>query len=122
MTTSFRLYFLIMLAGFFLIPGVARACEMGAKKSCCTEKHSCCCTNKELKQESKTEKSCDDGKCKDMSCTCSTSSVGSSMFILAFYEISITDFYSNKKEQKFYTSEDNLSSGFFSLWLIPKIS
>lgn len=122
MIKFFRLYFSLVLMGFFLIPNVAQACEMNTKKSCCTtQDHSCCATHKESKQDKKNQKSCDNGKCNDTSCTCSTVVFGSSMFILTFEEIKTSDFYFNKKEKVSFFSKTFISSGFRSVWLPPKI-
>lgn len=108
---------LIVLFGFLLMPDNAFACD-----------------NNSAKPSSKKEistKMCDDdcckkndhhacnGKCNHSNCV--TTSLQSSA---VFFEIKFnhSDFYFSKKEHNFYNNETNISSGFYSLWLIPKIS
>ncbi|RTY89852.1 hypothetical protein [Flavobacterium sp. GT3R68] len=113
----------IIILGIFLVPDNAVACE---KKSITTEK-SCC--KKESTSKSEKKSCCDKkdnsgkecgGKCGHSKCGCPSSIIT----VLNFYgEIHINnsiDFISEK--QKFYNSETFISSGFYSLWLIPKIS
>lgn len=110
------------MLGFFL-PSSTYACGTKTEKSCCkketpkkTEKKVCC--NGKHSQEK--DNSCG-GKCGHSNCT-STSSI--SFSIISFFEI---DFKNNsfdlvEKKSKFYHSETFTSSGFYSIWLIPKIS
>lgn len=116
---------LIIILGIFLMPNSAFACgKESAKKekSCCrkeksespTEKKSCC------GEDDRSKKECG-GKCGHSNCT-STSNIYFS--IITFNEIEIKNNLCvvNDKKQSFFHNEVNISSGFYSLWLIPKIS
>jgi hypothetical protein len=48
----------------------------------------------------------------------------STQFSVVFFEIQFnnSNFAFSEKKSNYFNSEDNLSSGFSSLWLIPKIS
>ena len=109
----------------FFMPNSAMACgkeNTKKEKSCCskdksetkTEKKSCC------DKDDNSEKECD-GKCGHSNCS-STSNVYFSL--ITFNEIEIKNNFCvvNDKKQRFFHSETNISSGFHSLWLIPKIS
>lgn len=114
---------LLFILGFLLMPNNAMACknkslkstshkEMSPKK---VKEHSCCKSS-----YSKNKKhNCDGGKCAHTKCTCTSSC---SLFLFfsegstsaASGEIAIT-------KQKFPNFQNLLSSGYGSLWLIPKI-
>lgn len=120
---KFHKFILIVTLGFFLIPSVTFACEMKSNKSCCNKEMSskdnskdCCKKNKDSKSKNH-DGNCN-GKCGHNNCT--TSSVH---FNLAFFEIKIknTNFDFSEIEQNYIHSETTISSGFTSLWLIPKI-
>jgi hypothetical protein len=127
MTKKIHIVLLIAAISFFLIPMSGYSCEMKSKKACCDkemsssngEKMDCCKNMSHSKSKDKEHEGACNGKCGHSNCV--TSSVKSS---LAFFEIkfknSNLDF--SKKEQNYFNSETNLSSGFYSLWLIPKIS
>ena len=116
---------LIFVLGIFFMPSEAFACgkeNTKTEKSCCskeksvtkTEKKSCC------DKDNHSEKGCS-GKCGNSNCT-STSNAHFS--VITFNEIEIK---SNlcvviDKKQNFFHNGVNISSGFHSLWLIPKIS
>lgn len=123
MTKKFHIVLLMVVMGFFLTPGSVYACEMKSEKSCCSkeasskgDKKDCC--KKDNDSKNKSQDSGCNGKCGHVNCT--TSSV---QFSLAFFEIKFrnNNFVFSKKEQNYIHSETNLSSGFFSIWLIPKI-
>lgn len=123
MMKKFHILVLYMTLGFFLMPALSMACEMKSEKSCCNKEMSskdttkdCCKKSKESKSKNH-EGSCN-GKCGHNNCT--TSSV---QFNLAFFDVNFknNNFYFSEKEQNFIHSEVNLSSGYSSLWLIPKI-
>ena len=110
------------MLGFFLIPTLVLACDTKSGKSCCetessnkSEKKECCKKHSSNKDE---DNSCG-GRCGHSNCT--ASSVHFS--ILFFDEIKFTNHFdfSNEK-QKYFHSQTDLSSGFYSIWLIPKIS
>lgn len=114
------------MIGFFLIPSLSYSCEMKSNKSCCNKemsssnaKRDCCKKSNNSKGQQKDHDSGCNGKCGHSNCT--TSSV---QFSIAFFEIQFknNNFYFSEKEHNYFNSKTNLSSGFHSLWLIPKIS
>ena len=117
-----RFYILVLvLFGFLLMPSNTFACGNKSEKQSCkkestskSEKKSCC-DNKD-----KSEKGCG-GKCGHSKCGCPSSIITALNFSgeIHFKNNSL-DFISEK--QKFSNSETFISSGFYSLWLIPKIS
>jgi hypothetical protein len=127
--------FCIVVLGIFLLPSISYACGNVAsaktvkteniskepQNSCCkittkTKKAKSCCD--EQQSDSK-NKPCE-GKCGHSKC--STTSSSSSMTFSSIYqfESKLIDLYS--KETNFTFINYNLSSGYVSLWLIPKIS
>lgn len=115
---------IIVLFGFLLMPSSSFACENNSTKhsstketSSKTDKDDCCKNDNHSKTNN--HEGCG-GKCNHSKCNC-TSSCNSSISIneLKFYS-NIFNFSSEK--QKFYSYETSTSSGFNSLWLIPKIS
>ncbi|MBF4491549.1 hypothetical protein DMB65_10055 [Flavobacterium cheongpyeongense] len=119
---NFHIIFILLL-GFYLMPSHVFACGNKSEKhssktemSSKTEKKDCCESSSESKN--KRHNSCG-GKCKHSKCICAASCSGFS----AFFAVSLKFnryVFSNEK-QKFYSSETFISSGFSSLWLIPKI-
>jgi hypothetical protein len=106
-----------------LSPTLSYACGTKTEKSCCkkettskTEKKDCCNGRKSKDKDN----SCG-GKCGHSNCTCSTSINFSliSTFEIDFNSINF-DFSSEK--QNFHNTKTFISSGFSSVWLIPKIS
>jgi hypothetical protein len=123
MTKKFHIVLVMVVMGFFLTPALTYACGMKSEKSCCNkeisskgDKKDCCKKDNDSKDKSH-DGGCN-GKCGHSNCT--TSSV---QFSLAFFEIKFknNNFDFSEKEQNYIHSETNLSSGFFSIWLIPKI-
>ncbi|MBF6645686.1 MULTISPECIES: hypothetical protein [Flavobacteriales] len=114
--------------GFLLAPNISYACskapikteqqkfsknhhEKAEKKDCCKTK-SC--------------KKCKDGNgcggnCKHNSCKCGVSSPNSLSVPIAI-ELKAKNYFAETKKQKFGFKEAYYSSGFFSIWLPPKIS
>lgn len=124
MTKKFHILILIITIGFFLMPALASACEMKSERPCCSkevsvnkEKKECCKAHKQA--SNKEQKGACNGKCGHSNCT--TSSV---QYSLAFFEILIqnNNFDFSENQHNYFNSEANLSSGFYSIWLIPKIS
>lgn len=116
---------LIFVLGIFLMPSEAFACgkeNPKKEKSCCskeksvtkTEKKSCC------DKKNSSEKGCG-GKCGHSNCT-STSAAHFSVIAFNEIEIKSNPCVVNDKKQNFFHHEVSISSGFHSLWLIPKIS
>lgn len=120
---KFHKLILIVTLGFFLIPAVSMACDMKSEKSCCKKEISSkdnskdCCKKSKDSKKNEQDNGCN-GKCGHNNCTTS-----SMQFNLAFFDIKFNNnnFDFSKKVQNYIHSEDNLSSGFSSLWLIPKI-
>ena len=110
---------LILFFGIFFIPNSSFACG--------SEKHTC---EKEVITTKEKEKSCCDNNNDDKECNgscghsnCTTfSSVGFSLFIYNEIEFTNNNFDFSTSKSKFYHSENLLSDGFASIWLIPKIS
>ncbi len=119
-----QLYIIIIILtlGFFLSPTSSYACGTKTDKSCCkkekiaeSEKKNCC-----DKQNSKEKENRCGGKCGHSNCTSSTSLNFST---ISSNEINLKnnsfDFFTEKS--KFYNSKTFISSGFYYIWLIPKI-
>lgn len=114
---------LIVIFGILLMPSNTFACGNSCGNK--TEKHSCkketsskkdkdsCCSN-DKNTKTKDHKGCG-GKC---GCTIVTN--GFTATIELNFKNTNFDFYAEK--QKFSNTETFISSGFYSLWLIPKIS
>ena len=121
MKKQFHILIIILTLGFFMLPTLNYACETKSEKSCCknemssktTEKD--CCKNKQSKDK---ENSCG-GKCGHSNCT--TSSVQFSLVFFDDIKFNNNDFDFSSEKLKFYHSETFISSGFYSIWLIPKI-
>ena len=122
MKKQLHIIIIILTFGFFMLPTLSYACGTKTEKSCCkkekTEKSEKkdCCKGKHSKDK---DNSCG-GKCGHSNCT-SSSSVNFS--IISFYEINFNNnsFDFSSEKSKFYNSKTNISSGFYSIWLIPKI-
>ncbi|RKS02975.1 hypothetical protein [Flavobacterium sp. 102] len=117
-------FILLLLFGLFCMPNSLYACGSSTNK---TEKHSCkkensskslkdCCCSK---AKNKKHNGCG-GKCGHSNCTTSTISVSSILNNEIELNLNRFDFFD--KKEKFYMSETNTSNGFYSMWLIPKIS
>lgn len=113
----------IVLFGFLLIPSNSFACGSHSEKNSCnketssnSEKMDCC--KKDSHSKNKNSEGCN-GKCGHSNCV--TASVH---FSMTFFEIKFNNnnFAFSEKKQNYFNSETNLSSGFHSIWLIPKIS
>ncbi|WP_395053523.1 hypothetical protein [Flavobacterium sp.] len=122
MKIRFHLFTILLTLGFLLISNGSIACGTKSGKSCCKTETS---TKKEMKdcckkkQDNEKNKPCG-GKCGHSNCT---TSVPSFSFILNNDLKFISNlFVFSTEKQKFYHNETATSNGFFSLWLIPKIS
>lgn len=114
--------FFIILLGFFLIPSNVKACGIKSDKSCYktetfskSEKNDCC----KSKHSKNKDNSCG-GKCGHSNCTSSTSI---NFSLLSDYDFAFKNnsFDFSTLKLQFYQSETFISSGFYSIWLIPKI-
>lgn len=119
---------LIVVFGFLLIPGNAFACGSSCgnkieKHPCKKEstskrqKNDCCDSNNHSK--SKNHSGCG-GKCGHAKCGCTIVTNGFTTTITVNFNNNNFDFSTEK--QQFSNTKTFISSGFYSLWLIPKIS
>lgn len=114
---------LIVVLGFFLMPTVTFACENNSSKhsssketSSKMDKDDCCKDDSHSK--TKNHEGCG-GKCSHSKCRCASSCNTSVSINELNFNRNIFNFFSEK--QNFYNYENSISSGFNSLWLIPKI-
>jgi hypothetical protein len=113
---------IILLFGIFLMPSVSYACGGGndsckkEMKKCSPEKKSCCGDKR------KPGKGCD-GKCGHSKCGCSFSPSNTPINLSVGLEIQNSNFQSDLiQKNKIPYSSPSISDGFYSIWLIPKIS
>lgn len=120
-----QLLLLVVAIGFFLMPALATACEMNSEKTCCNKEVSSQNDKKECcKKTSDSKNKSHDGRCNGK-CGHSNCVTPSVQFSAIFFEINFknnNNFDFSEKNQNYFNSETNLSSGFYSIWLIPKIS
>ena len=123
MIKRIHIVIIILTLGFFLLPTLSHACGTKTGKSCCAkektskiEKKDCCNSSNSKDKDNGCE-----GKCGHPNCTSSTSI---NFSLISTFEIDFTIFNFNflSEKQKFYNSKTFISSGFSSVWLIPKIS
>lgn len=112
----------IVFFGFLLMSNNSFACGNGSGKHSCEKEVTSkadkenCCNNKQSKDKGS---SCG-GKCGHSNCT-SSSSINFS--IISFFEVNFINnsFDFSEEKLKFHHSKTFISSGFYSIWLIPKI-
>lgn len=114
----------IVLFGFLLMPSSVFACGNNSAKhtsgkEISSNKCNDDCCKKNDNSKTKNHEGCG-GKCKHSGCKCA-SSCNTSNMIMEWNSI-VNHFNFISTEQNFYNYETNISSGFNSLWLIPKIS
>ncbi|MBW4362145.1 hypothetical protein [Flavobacterium taihuense] len=114
---------ILILFGFLLTPGDVFACEMNSanhssRKEISSKMCNDDCCKKDSHSKSKNNDGCG-GKCNHSKCGCA-SSCNSSVSI-AEWNSTINRFNFSSGKQGFCNYETNISSGFNSLWLIPKI-
>lgn len=121
MIKNLYIFSFILLVGLLFTPTNTSAC---GTKSVKTEK-SCCKNNKSDKKccsEGKSgtkEKGCK-GKCGHSNCTTTCGQASMTFVNTIDFELNKTVLFS--KKSSFTYINNNISSGYFSLWLIPKIS
>lgn len=122
MTRKAHIFIIILMLGFFLKPASTYAYGAKPEKSCCkkeinkkVEKKDCC----KEKQSNGQDEDCG-GKCGNSNCTTSITQFN----LVAFTEIEFSSNFFDfaTKKQKFYQKEANISSGFYFVWLPPKIN
>ena len=117
-------FIVLVMLGIFFMSNNTYACGS------CSEKHT---SKKEMASKEKKDSCCDSdshsktkkhggcgGKCGHSKCACPSASNGFTVSSELFLKKNIIDFSSEK--QNYYNTETFISSGFYSLWLIPKIS
>ena len=115
-------FFFIVVLGIFLIPSNLNAFRIKSNKPCCkaeaiskAKKQDCCNGN-----HSKNKDNSCGGKCGHSFCT-GSKSINYSLLTYFDFEFKINNFDYSVLKPKFYHSITNTSSGFCSIWLIPKI-
>lgn len=119
-----KIHLLVLVVfGFLLMPTVTFACGGQSEKKSCTEKTStnmekmdCCKNNNHSKDKS--NNGCN-GKCGHSNCVTTSLQFSAVIFDIKFKN---HNFDFSEIKQNYFNSNNNLSSGFYSLWLIPKIS
>jgi len=123
---KFHKIFLVVALGFLLVPSITFACGTNPEKSCCdkemssskTGKMDCC--KKDNHSKSKDNNDSCGGKSKHSTCSCSIFHISVVLPVKTEAKIQCFNFFD--KKDKFNEKETYLSSGFYSIWLIPKIS
>ncbi|MGM8360423.1 hypothetical protein ACSV4D_00745 [Flavobacterium sp. ARAG 55.4] len=116
-------FILIVLLGFFLMPGSTYACGTDSGNHSCKmemtskTKMKDCCSKKTQSKESK-DKGCS-GKCGQF--MCNVSSVNIAIASSIQYEILNMNFNFSEKKQNFSQAISVPLDGYATLWLIPKI-
>ena len=111
---------IIFILGFFL-PTSSYACGTKTEKSCCKKEISSKIEKKDYcngKHSKDKDNSCG-GKCGHSNCT--TSSVSFSLISINEIQFKNNNFDFSIEKPKFYHSKTFISSGFTSVWLLPKI-
>ena len=127
LTKKVYILFLLLTIGFFLIPSSGFACGNKTVKSSykkeisSNKKEKDCCTKDCCKKscDSKKEKHDCDGKCNHTNCT--ASSLQLSISASNDFELSNSVFNFSIEKPISYYNEANISDGFTSIWLPPKI-
>lgn len=116
---------LIVTLGFFLLPTATFACGNLSEKASCTKETSKvhnedCCSEEGGHSNKENHDGCGH-KCGHASCGCASICYSGITFLMQpeFKNITFSLF---SEKQKFYNSETSILSGFYSIWLIPKIS
>lgn len=114
--------FVFVLFGFLLMPSNTFACEKNSTKHTTAKEISSkvcnedCCKND---SHSKSKNNGCGGKCNHSKCACA--SFSNTSITISEWDINNNVFNFSSEKQNFYNYETNISSGFNSLWLIPKI-
>lgn len=118
---------LLFCVGFFLTPNQSYACSKKtakAEQSGCARKQSgkpeqqACCKTNSCKKDNQ-HGDCSD-QCKHNSCRCGASV--SSISLPASIDLKTTNHFAELKKQKFGFRQAYYPTGFFPIWLPPKIS
>ncbi|MDI9310841.1 MAG: hypothetical protein QM535_11550 [Limnohabitans sp.] len=118
---------LLIVLGFLFKSNTVLACGSAKQDQCCKkeittsakEKKSCC---KSSNDTSKEEKGCKEEN-KHSKCCCSpTSQIFSIHFVAQTSLLDVIPNFSSVRKVTFSYISPSLSEGFYSIWLIPKIS
>lgn len=120
MKKRLHIIIIILTLGFFTLPTLSYACGTKTEKACC---------KKETATKSDKKTCCNNhSKNKDNSCggkwghsNCINSTVNFSIVSFSDFKFNNNNFDFSFEKQKFYYSKSNISTGFYSIWLIPKI-
>lgn len=107
---------LILLLGLLLAPSDSYACGKGASHACKKEKKAVtdsCCGKKQGGEPCK-------GKCGHSSCGCTT--IVTAIAMAGNDYIPLSRIASPSQKSGFSYAAPSVSDGFFTIWLIPKIS
>jgi hypothetical protein len=119
-----KIHILILVVfGFFLMPNTIFACGNHSEKKICKKEVSssqksndCCCANCNSKDEN--HKGCTN-KCGHSNCN--IPSIQVAFFVPYATEMNLNSITFYTKKENFFNLKTTVSSGFQSLWLIPKI-
>jgi hypothetical protein len=118
-----RVHILVVIVGFLLMPALTFACGCHSEKKSCdkevaakSDKMDCC--QKNTPSKDKTHKGCN-GKCGHSNCVTTSTQYSAVFFELKFNN---HNFDFQVKNQNYSNSNTEITSGYTSLWLIPKIS
>lgn len=109
---------LFLTLSFFLNPGDIHACNMVHKKEIAAKESSCakkCCEKKSSKQE---KHNCD-GKCRHSGCN--TAALQFVILTTNDFDLQNDVFNFSLKNTISYSNKSDISPGFTSIWLKPKI-
>lgn len=120
-----KLYFmLLVMFGIFLMPESSMACgkhsqKKSNSKEIVSHKHKSDSCDKSTVCKDNSHKNCK-GKCGHSSCVCPASPVSVAVFFNQEFSNNVIS--STEKKLKFYYAATDFASGFYSIWLRPKIS
>lgn len=109
---------LLVLFGALMVPNKVVACGNQTEKSCCSKKSSSedANCNKDNHSKNKKNNSCNE-KCNHSTCSFSTTHFG----IVSPFNSDLKPIFVWSEKQRFHFSVNTVSSGFLSIWTIPKI-
>ena len=118
---------LLLFLGLLLTPGSVMACDMENSKPTCEKEmitsnidKKCCCDNDNSKESE--SKGCE-GNCMNSKCGCTSNCTSVSVSFLSDSNFTFQEVYfSLFKKVSFSYTTPSISDGFYSIWLIPKIS
>ena len=117
-----HIFMIILTLGLLLLPGLTYACVAQSEKECCKKEMAAKSEHKQCSEESHSTGQSDscNGKCGHANCTSTTANYNSVVLTDFIFNHNTFDFSTIK--QNFYTTVTFISSGYTSLWFIPKIS